>query len=435
MDAPHGAMVDAMMKDPAMIKQMLEATGHGDVARSCNTVAKLQAAFQGLMMGGASAGGGSSDGMPGLFDFVDMPEEVFQTFDSAKWIDELRVARASIGGPLPLEICDICCDNPLTQKNQMRMYCCGQVHCKICLFSSGELQHRCAFCRKPWPKSVKEARALLGKHANEAWAKYEMATQVWPQGHMPFVGSRSKMAALLRDAAEAGFAPAQSKLAGLEYQQGLNETAETIAGRDEAQRLLVLSAASGDPESCFELFKFVVLHASPVVSTARCAPRQPGHRDASVYKHPAVSLYGLALLFITDTVDGVGMPVCAAKEAMALLRFSAERHYVGANEILLNIYDICQKRGDPLGVAPTSADVPALSTQLDRAVLLHRGEVVYSCQCCKRETDEWSVCGRCKRVKYCSKQCQRADWRQHKSQCLPKPESKPVAKTKSGNMP
>ena len=358
----------------------------------------------------------------------DLPREVFDSFDAEKWVGELRAARAAAGGLTPLDICGICCEHPLTQNNQMRMYCCGQIHCKICLFSSGKAQEwngKCAFCRKPWPQTVQEARKLLSKH-NEAWAKYELATQVWPQGHVPFVGSLTQKTTLLRASAEAGFAPAQSELAGLEFLQGSHQTAESVKGRDEAQRLLVLASATGEPEACYELFKFVVVHAGPpeYLTTARTMPRQAGHRDKAVYKHALFSVQGLALHFLADTADGMGMPVAAAKEAMALLHLAASRHLVKANEILLAIYDICQKRGDPLGVAPKVTDMPGLAMQLDRAVLLHNGmKTAKPCHCCGRETSTWAVCGRCKRAKYCSKECQRADWRKHKSCCLPAPKS------------
>lgn len=46
--------------------------------------------------------------------------------------------------------------------------------------------------------------------------------------------------------------------------------------------------------------------------------------------------------------------------------------------------------------------------------------VKYRCASChKSESNEMSLlrCGRCKRQRYCSRECQRADWREHKSDC------------------
>ena len=87
----------------------------------------------------------------------------------------------------------------------------------------------------------------------------------------------------------------------------------------------MLAAATGDPEACYELFQFVVVHSGPreCLTTARTKPRQAGHRDKAVYKYPQISVPGLALHFLADTADGIGMPVAVAEEAMALLHLAA----------------------------------------------------------------------------------------------------------------
>jgi hypothetical protein len=45
---------------------------------------------------------------------------------------------------------------------------------------------------------------------------------------------------------------------------------------------------------------------------------------------------------------------------------------------------------------------------------------VYTCYYCKdTSTEKLSMCGRCKKVSYCSKECQRAAWQAHKTLCVP----------------
>ncbi|KAK7483873.1 hypothetical protein BaRGS_00024890 [Batillaria attramentaria] len=45
------------------------------------------------------------------------------------------------------------------------------------------------------------------------------------------------------------------------------------------------------------------------------------------------------------------------------------------------------------------------------------GGQVMTCQKCKKTAPEMKKCGRCKEVTYCSRDCQRADWRSHKVNC------------------
>lgn len=40
------------------------------------------------------------------------------------------------------------------------------------------------------------------------------------------------------------------------------------------------------------------------------------------------------------------------------------------------------------------------------------------CQTCQK-TDHLNLCGKCKKVRYCSTQCQKSDWSAHKIQCKP----------------
>lgn len=63
-----------------------------------------------------------------------------------------------------------------------------------------------------------------------------------------------------------------------------------------------------------------------------------------------------------------------------------------------------QKLYDSLAAAPTVSN--------------NRAEV-YTCDYCKKtSTAKLSVCGRCKKISYCSKECQRAAWKAHKKICV-----------------
>ncbi len=42
-----------------------------------------------------------------------------------------------------------------------------------------------------------------------------------------------------------------------------------------------------------------------------------------------------------------------------------------------------------------------------------------NCACCNRLLDNRKSCGRCKAVYYCSKECQLADWKEHRLRCSP----------------
>lgn len=40
------------------------------------------------------------------------------------------------------------------------------------------------------------------------------------------------------------------------------------------------------------------------------------------------------------------------------------------------------------------------------------------CATCIKISDNLSVCGKCKKVKYCGRDCQKKDWSEHKLICI-----------------
>ena len=42
------------------------------------------------------------------------------------------------------------------------------------------------------------------------------------------------------------------------------------------------------------------------------------------------------------------------------------------------------------------------------------------CERCKGKEHKMMVCGRCRKAHYCSRECQKKDWKQHKQSCSPK---------------
>jgi hypothetical protein len=49
--------------------------------------------------------------------------------------------------------------------------------------------------------------------------------------------------------------------------------------------------------------------------------------------------------------------------------------------------------------------------------LLPPKQIVYTCVWCNKSTSSISACSRCHWIKYCSRECQVADWPRHKLQC------------------
>ncbi|MES1921737.1 hypothetical protein MHBO_003266 [Bonamia ostreae] len=51
-----------------------------------------------------------------------------------------------------------------------------------------------------------------------------------------------------------------------------------------------------------------------------------------------------------------------------------------------------------------------------------------SCDKCKKNTEKLKKCGACKKVEYCSRECQKSDWENHKKICSFSPKNKISAK-------
>jgi hypothetical protein len=58
-----------------------------------------------------------------------------------------------------------------------------------------------------------------------------------------------------------------------------------------------------------------------------------------------------------------------------------------------------------------------LTRYLDSKLPCHCMAIPPACQGCNSNSKELSVCGRCKEAKYCSRDCQKREWKQHRQSC------------------
>lgn len=103
---------------------------------------------------------------------------------------------------------------------------------------------------------------------------------------------------------------------------------------------------------------------------------------------------------------------------------------VSPDPITFDVFEACAAKHPP-----SSADIPGIAEETAKAIILafqmlifilpHHpdlgeiidGEVVgNTCGNCDKESAT-KVCGRCKKMKYCSKECQRLHWPVHKQSC------------------
>lgn len=68
------------------------------------------------------------------------------------------------------------------------------------------------------------------------------------------------------------------------------------------------------------------------------------------------------------------------------------------------------------GKAPYGGIMVAVQGPITKTDLYGASEI-HGCGSCGKKTDSLSQCGKCKDIKYCGKNCQRADWKRHKGCC------------------
>ena len=64
---------------------------------------------------------------------------------------------------------------------------------------------------------------------------------------------------------------------------------------------------------------------------------------------------------------------------------------------------------------PSFPTVVRLDGEDDKTTMALRGSLVVLCEVCDQVSTK--VCSKCKNQHYCSRDCQRADWKQHKKVC------------------
>ncbi len=76
---------------------------------------------------------------------------------------------------------------------------------------------------------------------------------------------------------------------------------------------------------------------------------------------------------------------------------------------------------DPLGCRDAVGALVKAKWVSVRETALHELAITRVCACCKKRSDgktpRFQVCARCERVHYCTRECQRAAWREHKKYC------------------
>ena len=93
--------------------------------------------------------------------------------------------------------------------------------------------------------------------------------------------------------------------------------------------------------------------------------------------------------------------------------------------IVNRLVPICQSGGPCEKVGKDHLE--AMMQQMDRDMKRTTGQCLYSvisgrhlqlCRNCHEET-HLKACGRCKKISYCSKECQQQHWKKHKHDCTP----------------
>ena len=62
-------------------------------------------------------------------------------------------------------------------------------------------------------------------------------------------------------------------------------------------------------------------------------------------------------------------------------------------------------------------------SQLAEETFANQGKPMEVCYNCGRKSFHLLSCGRCKKTKYCDKNCQRSHWSQHKTSCQVEPQN------------
>lgn len=67
----------------------------------------------------------------------------------------------------------------------------------------------------------------------------------------------------------------------------------------------------------------------------------------------------------------------------------------------------------------SSACRDSCTRDIKKQIIATGTPVIYDCSHCHKQGGDFKKCARCKYTRYCSRECQSADWKKHKTECIP----------------